>query len=102
MTLTNPLKPDANGMIRCSPEDGTNGFFVSCFIRSNSVTSRLKRRIPTDSRQDEAPLLHTPGDDVPSVACEERKRRKRKRSRKSKEETEGTLSAEEWGGIVEG
>jgi putative methyltransferase len=40
---------DAGSLVRCSPgEDGTNGFFVSCFIREhNSVlpqTEPLKKR----------------------------------------------------------
>lgn len=47
-------------LIRCSPGDdnpGTNGFFVSCFVRDTSNTSEVKatrkRRKPTmeDDRQ---------------------------------------------------
>lgn len=31
--LAEELGPDAEGVIRCLPEDKTNGFFVSCFLR---------------------------------------------------------------------
>jgi len=46
--MDNPA--DASSLIRCSPDhDATNGFFVSCFIRSdgtdNSDTSRKRKEM---------------------------------------------------------
>ncbi|KIK47442.1 hypothetical protein CY34DRAFT_799403 [Suillus luteus UH-Slu-Lm8-n1] len=63
---------DASSLVRCSPgEDGTNGFFVSCFIREhNSVppqTESLKKR---------------------KAETEEVTAEKRKRKRKKKVKTE--------------
>ncbi|WWC90722.1 uncharacterized protein L201_005659 [Kwoniella dendrophila CBS 6074] len=40
----------AQGVIRCSPEDRTNGFFVSCFVRDDPEGLSIK----TKSQQDEA------------------------------------------------
>lgn len=63
---------DADSLIRCSPgEDGTNGFFVSCFIREHN--SILPQPEPLKKRKAE----------IVEVAPE-----KRKRKRKNKVKTE--------------
>ncbi|THV02847.1 S-adenosyl-L-methionine-dependent methyltransferase [Dendrothele bispora CBS 962.96] len=47
-------EPDhASSLVRCSPdEDGTNGFFVSCFIRKEKESSKRKAR-ETELPEDE-------------------------------------------------
>ncbi|KAJ8586927.1 williams-Beuren syndrome critical region protein 20 copy A [Rhizopogon salebrosus TDB-379] len=59
---------DADSLVRCVPgEDGTNGFFVSCFIREQDSTSpperSKKRKAETDG-----------------VALEKKKKKRKKRS----------------------
>lgn len=47
----------AEGVIRCLPEDNTNGFFVSCFIRGQPATTpetSKKRAIDEDEVMDDA------------------------------------------------
>ncbi|KAG2063930.1 williams-Beuren syndrome critical region protein 20 copy A [Suillus decipiens] len=61
---------DANSLIRCSPgEDGTNGFFVSCFIRERH--SVLPQTEPLKKRKAE----------TEEVAPEKRKKKRKKKVR---------------------
>ncbi|WWC71579.1 uncharacterized protein I206_105537 [Kwoniella pini CBS 10737] len=39
----------AQGIIRCLPEDRTNGFFVSCFVRDDAVGISIKTSIASKS-----------------------------------------------------
>lgn len=59
---------DADSLVRCSPgEDGTNGFFVSCFIRERHCV--LPRTEPLKKRKAE----------TEEVAPEKRKRKRKKK-----------------------
>lgn len=62
---------DPGSVIRCSPEDGTNGFFVSCFIRDGTASAPSKRKAEamSEGSEDEGPK-------EPVAAKKKRKKRK--------------------------
>ncbi|KAG9049126.1 hypothetical protein FS837_011138 [Tulasnella sp. UAMH 9824] len=81
---------DAQSLIRCSPEDGTNGFFVACFRR---VHNRGKRK-DVNGLQNEVTSRT-------SIAENAYDKGKRKRRRKQVIESEQSKDEEEeWGGIL--
>lgn len=77
----------AESLIRCSPgEDATNGFFVSCFIRSTDASS-AGDIIPRSKRKAGEELGDTPDEetlvaDMTEVGASNKKRKKRKKKQK--------------------
>lgn len=67
------LKAHADSLVRCSPgEDGTNGFFVSLFVRRSSVHGE-QSGVSIDSRK-----RKTMGDENDELPAKKRKRKKKK------------------------
>ncbi|KAG8934770.1 hypothetical protein FRC01_000451 [Tulasnella sp. 417] len=81
---------DAQSLIRCSPEDGTNGFFVACFRR---VQNRGKRK-ELNGLQNEVISGTGIADDAYDKGKRKRRRKQVLESEQSKDE------AQEWGGIL--
>lgn len=81
---------DAQSLIRCSPEDGTNGFFVACFRR---VHNRGKRK-NADGLQNE--VISATG--IAEDAYDKGKRKRRRKQVVKSEQSED--EAQEWGGIL--
>ncbi|KAG9017152.1 hypothetical protein FRB90_001576 [Tulasnella sp. 427] len=80
----------AQSLIRCSPEDGTNGFFVACFQRRQ--VDRKRKDFDNDSKED---ILQS------GIAENAYNKGKRKRRRKQVVELEESKDFdEEWGGIL--
>lgn len=75
----------AESLVRCMPgEDGTNGFFVSCFVRAGTAK---KRKVEEDMQQ-------------PSTA-KKRKKKKKKNNVALTTETAAVLDEDEWHGVSE-
>ncbi|GAA6041424.1 hypothetical protein JCM8097_005244 [Rhodosporidiobolus ruineniae] len=54
----------ADSMVRCLPEDGTNGFFVACFVRDESLPPiSVSLPVPTPA----APSASTDAEEVPAA-----------------------------------
>jgi len=92
--------PGSESMIRCSPEDGTNGFFVSCFVRIGSeavqgpdapISTKDKRKVS----EEPVPAANEGGGSVGEV----RAKKKRRRTEKGIEE-DVTDSMDPWEGIA--
>ena len=67
------LKAHADSLVRCSPgEDGTNGFFVSLFVRRGSVHDE-RSGMSIDSKK-----RKTMGDEGDKLPATKRKRKKKK------------------------
>lgn len=75
-------------MVRCSPEDGTNGFFVACFIRASG--ERPKRKAVEDEGHEEEITQSADIPDQKDTVVSKKRQRKRPLA-------DG--SDEEWGGI---
>ena len=75
-TESSRLKAHADSLVRCSPgEDGTNGFFVSLFVRrSNAHGEQSEMRIDSKKRK----TMSDENDELPAT------KRKRKKKKKSK------------------
>lgn len=70
---------DAESLIRCSPdEDGTNGFFVSCFIRQ-TVISDDQIEAEVDSRDERCLIPESGKRRAPSLEPSRRTKKKKKR-----------------------
>jgi len=66
--INDSLSDDADSLVRCAPgEDGTNGFFVSCFIREHDSA------LPPECSKKRKP-------DTEEAALEKRKKKRKKRS----------------------
>ena len=72
-TKSSHLKAHADSLVRCSPgEDGTNGFFVSLFVRrSNAHGEQSEMRIDSKKRK-------TMSDENDKLPATKRKRKKKK------------------------
>jgi putative methyltransferase len=97
------LGPDAEGVIRCLPEDKTNGFFVSCFERvegsarkgKGSEGEKRKREEVEEGDEEEGEEDEEAGGDdtepkasKPKTAAQlERARRKKQQQKKKKRRT---------------
>ena len=77
-------------MLRCLPEDRTNGFFVSCFVRDSSGPHARKRKISesevVDPEQDENGLDGKSNRDLvkPKTAAQLERARRKKTSQKKR------------------
>jgi putative methyltransferase len=66
--INDSLSGDADNLVRCAPgEDGTNGFFVSCFIREQDSAP------PPECSKKRKP-------ETEEAALEKRKKKRKKRS----------------------
>lgn len=81
---------EAQSLIRCSPEDGTNGFFVACFRR-------------TQGRRKRKDVISVPDEVISGCGIVEDAYNKGKRKRRRKRGVESEQSEDEmqeWGGIL--
>ena len=75
-TKSSHLKAHADSLVRCSPgEDGTNGFFVSLFVRKGSVHDE-RSGMSIDSKK-----RKTMSDENDELPATKRKRKKKKKSK---------------------
>ena len=72
-TKSSRIKAHADSLVRCSPgEDGTNGFFVSLFVRRGSVHDE-QSEMSMDSKK-----RKTMSDENDELPATKRKRKKKK------------------------
>ncbi|CAK9785657.1 S-adenosyl-L-methionine-dependent methyltransferase [Cutaneotrichosporon oleaginosum] len=92
------LGPDAEGVIRCLPEDKTNGFFVSCFERVDGSGQKTEGSEREKRKREEEEEEREEGDEEgeeaqskearPKTAAQlERARRKKQQQKKKKRRT---------------
>ncbi|KAG8832406.1 hypothetical protein FRC17_001387 [Serendipita sp. 399] len=75
----------ADSFIRCLPEDGTNGFFVACFVRNNEKQpSALKRKAVELENDDEAQADADEGGSIQDKIEGRNPKSKKKKKRKKK------------------
>ena len=72
---------DTEAIVRCSPgKDGTNGFFVSCFVRrSKGHLSDAETEIPTAGREHNSGAISTKRKLQSDGERDGRRRRKKRR-----------------------